>query len=275
VQLGVKCVSFLTSPILIVLLIPFTENYGSVLRDCSRALGNNPQSLKAYYRSASALLALDRVEEALDCCGRCLAIDANNQGALTLRVKVAEAKSVKDKKQREKAARLKKEAEAKRALDLAFKERNLIVVPKPDGTSNPYEPRWDPESPSLSTLIIPVFFLYPQHATSDVISHFVESTTFSAHISTMFPPNSSSPDWDQGGEYTEDSLVVYAWTRRKRLLKVGKGMTLRDVMNASGGKEGQPRDGLELKDGCLTFVVLPKGEVEAKWVDDYKKNRNG
>jgi hypothetical protein len=28
-----------------------------------------------------------------------------------------------------------------------------------------------------------------------------------------------------------------------------------------------------LKDGCLTFVVLPKGDVEKKWVEDFKLNR--
>ncbi len=52
-------------------------------------------------------------------------------------------------------------------------------------------------------------------------------------------------------------------------------MTLRDVCNAAKAKEGQPRDGLELKDGCLTFVVLPKGtDVEKKWVDEFKATRD-
>jgi hypothetical protein len=67
--------------------------------------------------------------------------------------------------------------------------------------------------------------------------------------------------------------VVYATTNRKRLLKVGKKMTLRDVFKASKEKEGTPRDGLELKDNCLTFVVLPKGDVESQWVEEYKKMR--
>lgn len=62
-------------------------------------------------------------------------------------------------------------------------------------------------------------------------------------------------------------------THRKRLLKVGKKMTLRDVCKAAKGEDGQPKDGLEVKDGCLTFVVLPKGEVEKKWVDEYKGSR--
>jgi len=87
----------------------------------------------------------------------------------------------------------------------------------------------------------------------------------------MFPPQAPPPDWDKAGQYTANILVVYAMTRRKRLLKVGKKMTLRDVCIAAKAKEGEPKDGLELKDGCLTFVVVPKGEVEQNWVDEFKR----
>lgn len=91
----------------------------------------------------------------------------------------------------------------------------------------------------------------------------------------MFPPSAPAPDWDKKGEYVDGKLVVYGMTLRKRLLKVGKKMTLIDVCRAAKGKEGEPRDGLEVKDGCLTFVVLPKGDVEQNWVEDYKKTRYG
>lgn len=116
-----------------------------------------------------------------------------------------------------------------------------------------------------------MFFLYPQHAASDVIADFVEDTTFSAHLSQMFPPQSPPPGWDEKGEYTATALVVYAMTRRKRLLKVGKKMTLRDVCSAAIEKTGEPIDGLELKDGYLTFAVVPRGEVEQNWVAEFKR----
>lgn len=67
---------------------------------------------------------------------------------------------------------------------------------------------------------------------------------------------------------------MYATTHRKRLLKVGKKMTLRDVCRAAKEKEGEPADGLEIKDGYLTFVVLPKGGEEQKWVDEFKRARD-
>jgi hypothetical protein len=54
-------------------------------------------------------------------------------------------------------------------------------------------------------------------------------------------------------------------SRRKRLLNVGRKVTLRDVCHAVGG--GGEHDGLELKHG-LALVVVPKGKVERKWVEE-------
>jgi len=153
-------------------------------------------------------------------------------------------------------------------------------VPNPEGSANPYAPKFDPEDTTGKTLILPVFFLYPEHATSDAVPEFVEDTTFGAHLAVMFPrdgPESSRQPWDTEGKYVDDgSLVVYAMTRRRRLLKVGRKMTLRDVCRAVGGGAVGPDgkgDGLEVKDGCLSFVVVPKGEVERKWVEEYKSMR--
>lgn len=101
----------------------------------------------------------------------------------------------------------------------------------------------------------------------------MEDTPFTLHLENMFPPKAPSPEWDRVGEYVVGNLVVYAITSRKRLLKVGKKMSLRDVCTAAKAKDG-PIDGLEVKDGCLTFVVLPKGSVEQKWVEDFKQSRD-
>lgn len=249
------------------------QNYGSVLKDCSAVLKMDEKSSKAYYRSGQALMSLDRVDEALDCCDRCLAFDPENQGIKALRDRVLKRKEAKEKKERETQERLRKEKEAKAAMQAAFRARNLIDIPKPDGSSNPYQPRFDSEDPSM--MVLPVFFLYPQYATSDVIPEFYEDTTFEAHLEQIFPPKGSPSPWDLNGEYTYKNLVIYAMTHRKRLLKVGKKMTLQDIFKAAKGKPGEARDGLEVKDGCITFVVLPKGGEEAKWVEEFKKTREG
>lgn len=247
------------------------QNYGSVLRDCSVVLQKDGKASKAFYRSGQALLALDRVEEALDCCDRCLAFDPNNQGIPVLREKIVKRKEAIEKKERETQERLRKEREAKAAMRKAFRERNLIDIAKPDGSANPYQPKFDTEDPSI--LVLPVFFLYPQYAISDVIQDFYEDTTFEAHLERMFPPQGAAPPWDEKGEYTYKNLVIYAMTHRKRLFKVGKKMSLQDVYKFAREKPGDARDGLEVKDGCITFVVLPKGGEEAKWIDEFKKTR--
>jgi small subunit ribosomal protein S7e len=151
-------------------------------------------------------------------------------------------------------------------------ERNLISVPNPDGSANPYAPKFDPEDPTGGTLILPVLFLYPERATSDVIPEFVEDTTFGAHLAVMFPPGAPTSSLQP---YKDDgTLVVYGMTRRKRLLKVGRKMTLRDVCRAAGGSGADGKgDRMEVKDGCLSFVVVPKGEAERKWVEEYKSMR--
>ena len=137
--------------------------------------------------------------------------------------------------------------------------------------------KFDPEDPTGGTLIFPVLFLYPEYATTDVISDFVEDTSFAAILAVMFPPGAPRPEWDIKGKYVDGSLVVYATTKQKRLLKVGRKMTLRDVCRAAGSGGGavgpNGKDGLEVKDGCLSFVVLPKGEAEQKWVEEYKSMR--
>jgi len=114
----------------------------------------------------------------------------------------------------------------------------------------------------------------------DTVPEFVEDTSFGAHLVVIFPrdgPASSLQPWDTEGKYVDDgSLVVYAMTRGRRLLKVGRKMTLREVCRAAGGGAVEPDgkgDGLEVKDGCLSFVVVPKGEVKQKWVGEYKSLR--
>ncbi|TFL05546.1 40S ribosomal protein S7 [Pterulicium gracile] len=241
------------------------KNFGMVLKDCSKALGLNPQSSKAFYRSAMALGSLERYEEALDCCNLCLGFDVQNAVVRTLRDSLARSKALKEKKERERDERVKREAEEKRLLAFALKQRHLYVVPPaPNASPNEVEPSFDPEDPTKSTLIVPVFFLYPQHATSDAIPSFLESTTFTAHLSSMFPPHGTRPDWDTKGEYVEGNLVVYVITRRKRLLKVGRKMTLGDVFERAG-RDGEGReDWVDVKEGCVGVVVLPKGEVEGR-----------
>jgi tetratricopeptide (TPR) repeat protein len=83
-----------------------TENYGKVLRDCSVAITINAKSSKAYYRSALALVALERYEEAVDSCSRCLSFDPTNQPVFSLKEKAEKLHDAKVTKELEKQERL-------------------------------------------------------------------------------------------------------------------------------------------------------------------------
>lgn len=103
------------------------ENYGSVLKDCSEALQLNPKSSKAYYRSSLALLALERLEQALDCCDRCLQFDPDNKGVIGVRDRAVAAKAKKDRKEAERLEKIRLEKELKRRMNLAFQVTKPLV----------------------------------------------------------------------------------------------------------------------------------------------------
>ena len=107
----------------------FEENYGSVLKDCSKAIALNGKSSKAYYRSGSALIALGRIDETLDCCNRCLAYDTNNSGIKALQERALAVKKETDRREREKEERLRKEDEAKMKMRIAFRVRFFDFFP--------------------------------------------------------------------------------------------------------------------------------------------------
>jgi hypothetical protein len=162
-----------------------------------------------------------------------------------------------------------------------LKTRHIFEVPLPPRSTPaadiPYRPTFT--DASRTELVFPVMLHYPQHAMTDIIASFRESDTVFDHLSAMFPPDAASPEWDRAGEYVNDGrLVVYAITRKKRLLKVGRKMALRQVIEAAKGKDQGPGsggvDGLELAEGCLSAVVVPKGPVEEKWVQDFKRSRD-
>lgn len=95
----------------------------------------------------------------------------------------------------------------------------------------------------------------------------------------MFPTSSASregwAEWDQQREYHVDNLMVYVETRHRRLLRCGKDLPLVEVLaKAVKLEQGKVVDGVVLRDGLLSFVVLVKGKQEQEWIDDFKRKRD-
>lgn len=137
----------------------------------------------------------------------------------------------------------------------------------------PHPSSWQ-APPAYCPLIFSVFLLYPTHGQSDLLSAFDETTTFADNLAEVF---AIPPSWDREGAYrSPKDLVVYAETANKKLLKIPRKMKLMDVFAAAvgTGTSGGEKDGLPLRDGLLSFVVLPKGAAEDKWVSEVKARRD-
>lgn len=104
-----------------------SENYGTVLKDGSRAIQLNIRSSKAYYRSALALIALDRPEEALDCCDRCLAFDKENASVKATRERAEKLVATNVAKEAEKQRKVVEERIKKQRLRSAFEVCGVSV----------------------------------------------------------------------------------------------------------------------------------------------------
>lgn len=66
-------------------------------------------------------MALERFDEAIDCCDRCLQFDKNNKDVRALRQKARDLKDAKEKKERDRQERIRKEKEHQQRLEAAYK----------------------------------------------------------------------------------------------------------------------------------------------------------
>lgn len=282
------------------------QNYGATLRDTSKVLGLNANNEKAYYRAIKALLALDRYQDAIECAKLGLKVNAANSAIASLKLQAEQKHKLAQTRQEENAERKRRQDLLSKALQNAFLVRGLWLETTPRPPDNPQAAHFDvqslrgtasdPEMPLTTAkakswtppdvirtpLVLPVFFIYPQHAQSDLITDYHEDTPLSSYLSTMFPTEArGSLRWDVNAEYYDTNLQVYATTRKHRLLKLGRKLCLREIMDqafqqadpAKGEHAVRDRDGLIMRDGILSLVVLPKGNAEQAWVQKFKADR--
>ena len=100
-----------------------------VLRDCATVIAANSRASKAYYRAGLALLALERVEEALDVCTRAGEGVADDAGFRALRARAEEKREELRRKEEERRERARHAEEERRKMDVAFTVRSLPRSP--------------------------------------------------------------------------------------------------------------------------------------------------
>lgn len=224
---------------------PPLGNYRSTTLDCASALKLNPKSVKAFYRSSTALYALDKIAEAEDAASRGLALDPDNKPLQQTATKIAERKAVLDRiaaKKKAEADKVRKEAQL---LSFALKARQIRTrkteqPPEMEDAVIRLTP--DPLSPE-STLEFPAVLLYPVDAQSDFIKEFSEVTSIADHLDYIFPL-----PWDAKKEYSIDNVECFMQTTTGGLIKAGKKLPLLQIL--SGGK-------VEVVDELVTIYVVP------------------
>ncbi|CAG8735928.1 13664_t:CDS:2 [Cetraspora pellucida] len=239
------------------------QNYRKVLTDCAKAIKLNPKNIKAFYRSAKALHALDKIDQALDCCEHGLKIEPNNLALQQLEETCVKRKEVLEQKAKIKKEHERKERETKEALENAIKIRNIKMETTPNTPISPHSVHIDTETQQL---IWPVFFLYPEYKESDFIEAFNEENTFLDHLEVIFE---QLAPWDIEHKYTPDNLqIYYEYTlstgneKKQKLIRIGKNCTLKEVLS-------HPK--YVVKNGIPSFIILQRqGKFQEEFLVKYK-----
>lgn len=237
-------------------------NYRSCWTDCARALGLNPRSVKACYRSARALVKVDRVAEAEDICARGLALDPGNKSLLAAAEEIAKRARAVGEKQRREAEREARDKRRAALLRAALAARGIATrrtAKPPDMEDAGVELAPDPDDPR-SELTFPALLLYPCSYESDFVRAFGETQTMEDHLAYVLPP-----PWDEGkGEYGDAAAVeCYVETVEGGLLKMGKRVPLLKML--AGGR-------VEVVDELVKIFVVPVGK-SAEWVKKFKEDK--
>ncbi|KAJ1331815.1 tetratricopeptide repeat protein 4 [Microdochium nivale] len=236
------------------------RNYRSCWLDGASALRLNDKNVKAYYRSARALLAVDRVEQADDACSRGLEVDPDNVSLRAVArdiIKRSEEISARQRQEAEREAREKRRAMLLRA---AIKARGIPMretAQPPEMEDAKVELVPDPDDPR-STLSFPTVLLYPTDLQSDFVKAFNETQSVGEHLEYILPL-----PWDKEGKYVAAKVECYMETMTGGLIKVGKKLPLLKIL--SSGK-------IEVVDEVVRIFVVPKTEADA-WVAEFKRKK--
>ena len=216
--------------------------------------------MKAYYRSAQALLALDKIGEAVDACAHGLNIDPFNSALRSLKTNIDARKDALDRIAKSRMDKEDREKKEEMVLKAAFRARGIrtrSTEQPPDMEDAAIRLTPDPVSPN-STLTFPVVLLYPLHLQSDFVKAFSETDTLASHLDYILPL-----PWDEQREYTMDGVEGYMETTSGGMVKVGRNVSLLKVLG--GGK-------VEVIDGIVRINVVPKGRA-AEWIAEVKKRK--
>ncbi|KAF2402593.1 TPR repeat protein-like protein [Trichodelitschia bisporula] len=235
------------------------RNYRACNLACAATLRLNPTNVKAWFRSASACLALDKIPEAADACARGLEIDKANAALLALEKKINARAHYLGAQMSAQRAREEKKRRKGATLAAALGKRGIVtrVTDKAPDTQDA-EVALEDEGDEDSLLKVPVIFLYPLEAQSDFVKGVGEDESLFGHLEYVLPV-----PWDGEGEYGLEGVECYAETAAGGLVKVGRKVTLGKLLG--GGR-------VEVVDGLVTVFVVPAAKAKG-WIEEFKRRK--
>jgi hypothetical protein len=217
-------------------------------------------NVKAYYRSASAFFALDKILDALDTASRGMKLDPENVALKKLLDQIRTRAQAKETQDRKRIAEQRRKEQEKSILDTILKERNIIVrgSRRPPNLEDAVI-RLSPDPLSTTSLLeFPVMLLYPMHNQTDLIKAWAQKDAIEHHLSYILPL-----PWDTKNEYKQATVDCYMDTITGGLMKVGKKLTLLEVL--SNGKT-------EVVDGLVRMYIVPQS-LAGQWIEEVKKKK--
>ncbi|KAI5845683.1 hypothetical protein DFP73DRAFT_546973 [Morchella snyderi] len=236
------------------------KNYRRCITDCKLALHMAPANTKAWYRSAKALYALEKLPEAMQCISAGLETAPDNAALLQLQAEIAKKQNRIAEIERVRKEREDKALREAQTLRVALLARKIPVkvTPQPPELEDATLHLEDPTDPK-STLCFPTVFLYPLSLQSDFIKAFPENSTLAQQLSMVL---AEPCPWDSGREYFPATKVdAYMETATGGLIKVGKKVPLFETLG--GGK-------VLVVDQILTVLLVPRARTE-EFVKDWKR----
>ncbi|PWY94594.1 TPR-like protein [Aspergillus sclerotioniger CBS 115572] len=238
------------------------KNFRSTTLDCAAVLKLNAKNVKAYYRSAMALYALDKIVEAEDVATRGLELDPMNKPLQVVAGKIAERKGVIERIAARKKAEDERTRKEKNLLSVALRARQIRTrktdqPPEMEDAGIKLTP--DPLSPE-STLEFPTVLLYHMDAQTDFIKGFSEMHSIADHLDYIFPL-----PWDENKEYSMNTVECFMETVTGGLIRAGKKVPLLQIL--SGGK-------VEVVDELVKIYVVPTSKT-ATFIAEMKARKEG
>jgi hypothetical protein len=236
------------------------KNYRKCITDCRDALKITPNAEKTWFRSAKALLALDKVEEAEACIANAIMLNPEHTQINELAGKIEKRKEHLEKLEAVRRERERKKKWEEDAIKIALKARNIPTKKTnsppemPDGIKIAFAEQGKPES----GLTFPILLIYHLHLQTDMIAAMPETTTVGEQLTEVL---AEPQPWDDKREYTVGGVECYMETKTGGLVKVGRKVSLLELL--SGGK-------VEVVDGLVKVLVIPRAR-NAEFIEKWKK----